>query len=497
VLRIRPDLTVLAVGLVLAVGSRATEAGDWALPNQSLSSARAAADSAIDSSTVPRLRPLWRFRLPTRPGFAGAVTSTPLAAGDAVYLQDMSSDVFALARRTGRLRWVQRFRSPSGGPNGLAAADGRLFGNTATSAFALDAATGRRLWLRRLTNRLEQAIDVAPVVANGLVYTSTVGLAPGGKGALYALDAATGRVVWRFVTVSGAWAVPREAAGGGAWWPLSVDDRGRVYAGNSNPFPWGGSKRHPNGGAYRGAALYTDSLLVLDGASGKLLWHDQVVPHDIRDYDFAASPILASVGGIDAVIGAGKNGRVYAWDRETRRRLWTTAVGVHRNDLGPTLPRRYVTVCPGLYGGVETPMAYADGQVYVPVVNLCMKGSAVGYKPFFGLEFGAGSGELVALDAASGRRLWRRRLPSPVFGCATVANDLVLTSTFDGFVYALARSNGSIVWRTRARAGINACPAVAGDLLLVAAGANPPSFETARYELTAYAINWTRADSAP
>jgi hypothetical protein len=73
------------------------------------------------------------------------------------------------------------------------------------------------------------------------------------------------------------------------------------------------------------------------------------------------------------VFGAGKAGRVIAWDRATRRRRWTGVVGLHRNDVGP-LPRRRVTVCPGLLGGVETPMAYADGRLFVPVVDLCGRG---------------------------------------------------------------------------------------------------------------------------
>src|SRR5689334_23472230 len=55
-------------------------------------------------------------------------------------------------------------------------------------------------------------------------------------------------------------------------------------------YPWGGSSRRPNGGMYPGPVLYTDSLVVLDGATGALRWHDQVLPHDVRDYDLAATP---------------------------------------------------------------------------------------------------------------------------------------------------------------------------------------------------------------
>jgi alcohol dehydrogenase (cytochrome c) len=190
-----------------------------------------------------------------------------------------------------------------------------------------------------------------------------------------------------------------------------------------------------------------------------------VTPHDVRDYDFQATPILSG----DRVIGAGKGGRVIAWDRETRQRLWTASVGLHRNDVGP-LPRRTVPVCPGLLGGVETPMAFADDRVLVPVVDLCVPESAVTTTSLDKVDPERGKGQLVALDATTGKRLWRRRFPSANFGCATVANDVVFTSTYDGNVYGLAVDDGRLLWRAKLRAGTNSCPAVAGDELLVGAG---------------------------
>ena len=81
-----------------------------------------------------------------------------------------------------------------------------------------------------------------------------------------------------------------------------------------------------------------------------------------------------------------------------------------------------------------------------------------------------GIGALVALDVVSGRRLWTRRFSSANFGCATVANDVVFTSTYDGNVYGLAVEDGRILWQAKLRAGSNACPAVAGDELLVGGG---------------------------
>jgi outer membrane protein assembly factor BamB len=459
-------------------------ARDWPAPGQNLNSTRAVRGSPIDAGSVSRLRVRWRFRFPTEPGYSGVFASTPLVLGDRVYVQDLDSDVYALDRATGRLVWRRRFLRPDGGPNGLAAGYGRLFGNTDVSAFALDRGSGRVLWQRKLT-RSEQPITIAPVVARGLVYTSVTGFAPGGRGRIVALDARTGRRRWSFDTIRDPWRFPKEASGGGPWDPISVGSDGRVYAGNSNPYPWGGSKRHPNGGMYPGRVLYTDSLLVLDGRNGRLRWYDQVTPHDVRDYDLEASPILAG----SRVFGAGKAGLVVAWDRGSGRRLWTEEVGVHRNDSGP-LPRGLVSVCPGLLGGVETPMAYAAGRLFVPVVDFCTKESAYGTSAlsFYTLDASKGRGELVALDGASGRQLWRRRFPAPDFGCAAVAGDVVFTATYDGRIYGLSARDGRVLWQERARAGINACPAIAGDLLLVGAGTDYPPRGNSLYELVAYAL---------
>ena len=119
-------------------------------------------------------------------------------------------------------------------------------------------------------------------------------------------------------------------------------------------------------------------------------------------------------------------------------------------------------------------MAYAGGRVFVPVVDLCGWGSAIDRQEYTDVDPSSGRGRLVALDAEAGRTVWERRLPSPAFGCATVANDVVFTSTYDGTVYAFATGDGTELWRARMRAGINACPAVAGDVVLLAAGVPRP-----------------------
>jgi outer membrane protein assembly factor BamB len=480
----RVALAAVIACFLCSCGARA-ERESWPLPNADLAGTRSAPGTGIDAANAGTLVVRWRFALRARPSFSGIFASTPVADDSTVYVQDLQSNVYALDRATGAVRWTRSYGARNDGPNGLSVGGGRVYGATDSDAFAVSAATGRELWRRHLTSATEQLIDIAPVVWDGMVFLSTVGYSPGGRGAIYALDAATGAVRWRFVTIERPWVYPKEAGGGGLWYPVSIDGQGRLYAGTANPTPWGGTPRRPNGGTFPGPALYTDSLLVLDAKTGRLLWHDQVTPHDVRDYDFEATPILAAVDGADVVFGAGKAGRVIAWDRDTRRRRWTAVVGLHKNDRGP-LPRRRVTVCPGLLGGVETPMAYADGRLFVPVVDLCGWGQADAQQPLTDVDPARGRGRLVALDARTGHILWQRLLPSPNFGCATVARDVVFTSTYDGIVYGLAARDGRILWRARMRAGVNACPAVVGNMVIVGAGVRRPAGGTP--ELVAFGL---------
>jgi outer membrane protein assembly factor BamB len=477
---------LLCAGPAAGSGARAADAS-WPSANGSVTSQRAATATELDAQTIPHLKVRWRFRLHSGGTSFGAITSNPIIRGNLVYLQDSTSSVYALDAHNGALRWKHALQAPNDGPNGVSLSGPRLFGATDTTVFALDAASGRRLWSRRLVTRFEQFIAIAPVVDRGRVYVSTQGFVPGGRGALYALSATTGKLVWRFQTVRLPLKHPAASGGGGAWNPVSVDEHGNVYAGISNPDPWGGSRAFPNGGLFPGPALYTDSLVVLDGATGRLRWYDQVTPHDIRDHDFQASPILATVGGRGAVFGAGKGGRVVAWDRTTHARLWSRAVGLHLHDSGP-LSVRPEQVCPGLLGGVLTPMAYAAGRLFVPVVELCSQESAVTSQDAFARPPAQGKGTVYALAAATGKTVWQVHLGSAPFGCATVARDAVIVPTYDGRVVALAASDGHTLWRTRLRAGNNSCPAVGKDVLIVAGGAPHPGFAHPVTEVVAYGL---------
>jgi outer membrane protein assembly factor BamB/mono/diheme cytochrome c family protein len=476
--------------------------GEWAYPNGDLANTRNV-DSEINASTVTRLGVAWTVPI-TAAGAFGGYASTPIVVDRTVYAQDLNSNVQAIDLETGEVKWETRYDSPSIGPNGLAVGDGRVYGGTGDGAFALDQATGRELWQLRLTRNDREGVDMAPGYKDGIVYVSTVpGNARGfyrgdGVGILYALDAETGRRIWNFKTVPEDLWDPRHRdinSGGGLWHPPAFDSDGNIYVDVANPAPWPGTERFPWGQSRPGPNLFTNSLVKLNATSGAVEWYQQVLPHDLYDWDLHLPPILTQEDGKNFVLSSGKQGFVYAFDADNGDRLWSRRVGIHNGhdrDNELALAGRYeqlstpVTVYPGTLGGVETQMAVQKGVVYVPIVDLP---TTFENQERSRLNFDQGRGQMVALALDNGDVEWTQRFSTPVYGAATVTNNLVFTTTFDGTLYALDVDTGEIVWRERLAAGTNATVAVAGDTLITAA--SYPQGSGQRAEIVAYRIGAT------
>ena len=458
-------------------------AREWPAPNGDYQNSRVGS-TTIDSGNVATLGIAWTAPI-TATGTFGGYASTPIIADGVVYTQDLSSNVKAYDLQTGERLWQRLYDDPTVGPNGVAIGYGKVYGATATEAFALDMETGEEVWRsKRLTRNANEGIDMAPLAYDGKVYVSTV---PGnvdsfykgnGVGVLHALDAETGDPEWSFLTVPEDLWDPEHTeinSGGGLWHPPGFDANGDMYVSVANPAPWPGTKEFPWGTSRPGENLYSNSLLKLDPDDGELEWYYQALPHDVWDWDLHLPPIIANDGDRKLVVTGGKMGYVYAVDTNGDL-AWKTPVGIHngRDDDNALalegeldkLPEFPVTIWPGVLGGVETQMAVEGDTIYAPVVNLPTTFTS---ETKLELGFAEGSGELVALDLATGAVRWKTTLPQPPYGAATVANDLVLTTTFDGVVWALDRETGAIVWRGQLPAGTNATVAVAGDWLLTAA----------------------------
>ena len=126
-------------------------------------------------------------------------------------------------------------------------------------------------------------------------------------------------------------------------------------------------------------------------------------------------------------------------------------------------------ILPGMFGGMLTPIAFAEGRIFAPVMNLPFMITGVSQATTSG-DFIGPPDELVALDAATGGILWSADIPTMLVGGATVANDVVFTAGLDGIVRGYNVEDGSEVFTYQAPAGINASFAVSGDYLFVPAG---------------------------
>ncbi|WP_445148337.1 outer membrane protein assembly factor BamB family protein [Baekduia sp. Peel2402] len=466
--------------------AKATFEGD-ALPNYDLSSTRNAKGSKINASNVKSLKSKWTIALgqESQSQF-GSYASTPVVVNGVVYSQDLASNVSAIDLKSGDVLWTKSYASPDQGPNGVNVGGGKVFGVTADSAFALDQKTGKELWKKELIRNAGEGLDMAPGYYKGLVYASTVpgnnGKFYGGgtKGILWALDAETGKKVWKFDTApTKTWSKNNEEVnlGGGLWYAPSFDQQGNMYFGVGNAGPFPGTTEHPWGSSRPGKNLYTNSVVKLNAKTGKLKWYYQATPHDLYDWDFQNPPILATVKGKPAVIGSGKNGYVIALDRANGKVLWKRAVGKHNgHDKDPVYASKgqysklalNQEIYPGRLGGVIAP-ASTDGKlIFVGVVNNSVTYTA--NEKDAAQDSQTSTGELVAVDLDTGKIKWAVNYNTSVFGSTTVSNDVVFSTTFDGQIHASDAKTGKPLWDQQLPASSNSGVTVHDNVVIAAAG---------------------------
>jgi len=503
---IRVALLLIAAASLLLLsscgGSDASEEDSAQLtgsgvPNGDLANTRKVT-GPIDTTTVKDLEVAWTLPITGESSF-GSYASSPIMSKGVVYSQDLASNLQAINQESGEVIWSKKYEQPDHGPNGVVVGDGLVMGATPTAAFALDQKTGKELWNVTLTRNEVEGIDIAPGYYKGIVYVSTVPVnvsefyGPGGVGILWALDAKTGKKLWHFDTVpKSLWGNPKVNSGGGLWYTPAFDGKGSMYFGVGNAGPFPGTEKDPWGSSRPGPNLYTNSIVKMDAKTGKMDWYWQQLPHAVYDWDFQGPPMLTKAGGKELVLAAGKSGIVAALDANTGKPVWQRAVGKHNGhdeDNLYAMRGEYdklklpATVYPGALGGVIAPMSTDGETVYVPVVNSPMEIITQEERQ----EPGPSSGEIVALDVATGKVKWQHKFPTAfAFGSTTVVNDLVFTTTSDGKVYGFDTSSGRLAWEVSLPAGTNAGVMAEGDTLIAPAGF--PQAEGQTPQIVAYRL---------
>jgi outer membrane protein assembly factor BamB len=160
----------------------------------------------------------------------------------------------------------------------------------------------------------------------------------------------------------------------------------------------------------------------------------------------------------------------------TGKLIWKTPVGAHNghdNDSLLALEHRLTlkapfTILPGPIGGVLTDPAVAGNSVYVATVDAPLTYTNLDMKS--ATKSAGTSGEVEAVSIATGKVEWDTKVPDLPLGAATVSNDLVFTTFYNGELIALNRSTGAIVYRRRLPTSTNSPIAIAGNTVIVPAG---------------------------
>jgi quinoprotein glucose dehydrogenase len=304
----------------------------------------------INRSNVRRLQIAWQYRT----GDGNRYLFNPIVVDGVMYVLAKQNSIVALDATTGSELWVHKTDAQTRlitnrGINYWESADRldrRLLFSSSNFLQEIDARTGKSILqfgvnglvdLRAELGRDPKSLTLVQSSTPGRVFENLIILGSAtneeyesGPGDIRAYDVLTGGLVWTFHTIPhpgefGYDTWPKDAwktvGGANAWSGMSLDEkRGVIYVPTASP------KYNFYGANRAGANLFGDCLLAIDARTGKLIWHFQMVHHDIWDYDNGTSPKLLTVRHngkmVDIVAQAGKEGFVWVFNRDTGEPLW-------------------------------------------------------------------------------------------------------------------------------------------------------------------------------
>jgi polyvinyl alcohol dehydrogenase (cytochrome) len=464
-----------------------------------------AAQAGISAAEVPRLKLKWAFAFPD----TYISNGQPTVVGGRLFVPSANRRLYSLDAKTGCQYWMFEPDAPVRASPTVTSITGQrarsvaFFGDRRGTAYAIDAETAELIWKTHVDETGQSAgISAAPAYYDGRLYVPFTAAVEGSvdlktvccrsRGALAALDAATGRVLWKTYTIleepritgqnkagTPIWA----PSGASIWSTPTVDvERKVIYAGTGDNF----SDPPTN---------TSDAILAFDMQTGKIVWAKQLTAGDAYtvgcrmnnkagcpdssgpDFDIGAPPILVKLAsGRRVLLVSQKSGIVHALDPDRNGQiLWEYRVG-----RGSPL------------GGIQWGSA-ADG------VNMYAANSDISFtKPSFEqtekriLDPSRGGG-LFAISIATGEKIWAAAPPScggrpfcsPAQSAAvTTIQGVVFSGSEDGHIRGYSTRDGSVIWDygtahdytavngVPAKGGALDCPGpvVAGGMLYVASG---------------------------
>jgi len=353
-------ITIIAV-FFISCKDNVTSDVNWSVYGGSNMLTRFSALNQIDTNNVKNLKIAWTYHSRD----TGLMEINPLIIDNVLYGVTSHLKLFAAEATTGKEKWVfdpkvDVEKSPENregfGINacrGIAFYKGEgdsgiIFYTAGSSLCSINAVSGKPMLafgkkgILSLYDNLEPYRDIRKLRLTStspatiykdlvVVGTSLSENAEAAPGNIRAYDVHSGKLRWTFHTIPQPGEVGYDSwqdstaykfvGGANAWAGFSLDEKkGILYAstGTTNPDFYGGKRIGDN--------LFGNSIIALDAASGKRIWHFQVVHHDLWDYDLPTPTILVSVkkGGkkIDAVVQLTKNGFIFMLDRVTGKPIY-------------------------------------------------------------------------------------------------------------------------------------------------------------------------------
>jgi len=369
-------LAALVVAFVPAAAGGTARSGEapagtaqsWPVAGQNVANTRdQAAESRISAANVGQLEQKWSLTT------AGNVTATPTMLNGVLYFPDLGGKLWAVTS-AGKVVWSHTVASYTGIAGDVSRDSPAIDGselitgdgyhlkklNAGAHVFAVDRTTGALLWSVQVDTDPASIITGSPTVYNGVVYVGVSSydesdglLCCTFRGAVVALSAATGQILWKTYTVpsnnNGSDSnLPGYYSGNGVWGSAPVVDptTGLLYVGTGDNYSVpAGICQTPNQMNCQppDASDYFDSILALQLSTGAVAWDYHTVTADAYngtcktlcgpDDDFASSPNLITTtnpatGNPEQLIGAGqKSGYYWALDPATGNLVWRTKVG--------------------------------------------------------------------------------------------------------------------------------------------------------------------------
>jgi len=508
-------LLMKSVAFAAALGAATlASAQSWPTYGGDTGNQRFSQGGQITPANVSKLNVKWALQL----GSNRSQESSPILVGDTLYVTSSfgPKNVFAVNAKTGEVRWKWSPEMPKGveqyaccdvNSRGVSYSEGKIFvGRLDAKVTALDAKTGKEVWTTTVVDYTQGSVITSPpTIAKNVLITGFGGGEYGVRGALVALDQATGKEVWRTHTVpvgneknADTWKGDTGKTGGGAAWNVGSYDAklNLVYYGTSNPGPWTAVVRgNDSSDIGKFTNLYTASVIALNPDTGNIVWHYQFTPHDAWDYDGVNELVLADLNidgkQVPALMQANRNGFFYVIDRTNGKLIsaknfvptnWATGIDLKtgmpieaaNNEKRPRLKKWAKDICPNLVGGKNwMPMSYNPntGLVYIPTNNLCMdlEGVQEEYKRgqfFLGVNFdldkpgpGGYLGGLKAWDPVAQKEVWFNKDDLPFNGgTMTTTTGLVFAGDIKGTFRAMDAKTGKELWKFNAGSGISAAP---------------------------------------